>query len=417
VKYVGLEHVQHLLDCLQAQYTVPTDWSGTKYCGLTLEWDYVACIVNLSMPGYIAKALNRFQHPPPGKPEHSPHPWTAPTYGALTQLSAPGSTSPTLATTEKLCLQEIIGTLLYYARAVDCTMLVQLPQPPTTQATAKAITHLLNYAATHPDAVLSYQASDMILHVQSDASYQSESQSCSRAGGYFFLSSNSPAHTTTIDPRAPPPPINGNVHVPCAIIKVVVSSAAEAELGALFHNGKEAAWLQTTLIDMGHAQPPTPIQTDNSCAAGIANGTVKQRRSKAIDMRFYWICDRVSQGQFVVHWHQGSDNLADYFTKHHSPSHHCLMCSRYLLELHHPAHAICGVEGVLIPTVSPKPTNGQQSTSPQSLTATADVLAQYADNEADHGLKLAKTAHKLQPPQQPTELINIELRFSHSLSH
>jgi hypothetical protein len=70
-------------------------------------------------------------------------------------------------------------------------------------------------------------------------------------------------------------------------MKAVVSSAAEAELGALFYNGKEAAWLRTTLINMGHAQPPTPIQTDNSCAAGIANGTVKQRRSKAIDMRFY----------------------------------------------------------------------------------------------------------------------------------
>jgi hypothetical protein len=49
------------------------------------------------------------------------------------------------------------------------------------------------------------------------------------------------------------PPINGNVHVSCAIMKVLVSSAAEAELGALFHNGKEAAWLQTTLIYMGHA--------------------------------------------------------------------------------------------------------------------------------------------------------------------
>jgi hypothetical protein len=229
-----------------AQYTVTTDWSGTKYCGLTLEWDDVVRTVNLSMPGYVAKALNQFQHPPPGKPEHSPHSWTAPTCGAITQLSALGDMSPTLATSEKLCLQEIIGTLLYYARAVDCTMLAalgSLAAAPTTQVTAKAITQLLNYATTHPDAVLSYQASDMILHVHSDASYQSESQSCSWAGGYFFLSSNSPTHTTMIDPRAPPPPINGNVHVPCAIMKVVVSSAAEAELGALFHNGKEAAWL------------------------------------------------------------------------------------------------------------------------------------------------------------------------------
>jgi hypothetical protein len=85
-------------------------------------------------------------------------------------------------------------------------------------------------------------------------------------------------------------------------MKVVCSSDAEAEIGALFYNAKEAAWLRTTLEDMGHPQPPTTIHTDNTCAAGIANGTVKQRRSKAIDMRSYWVRDRVSQGQFIVHW-------------------------------------------------------------------------------------------------------------------
>jgi hypothetical protein len=68
--------------------------------------------------------------------------------------------------------------------------------------------------------------------------------------------------------------------------------------------------------------------------AGIANATVKQRRSKAIDMRFYWVRDRVHQGQFIIHWRRGTDNQADYFSKHHSPAHHCLMRSRYLLELH-----------------------------------------------------------------------------------
>jgi hypothetical protein len=111
-------------------------------------------------------------------------------------------------------------------------------------------------------------------------------------------------------------------------------------------------------------------------------------------MRFYWIRDRVAQGHFVVHWSQGSDNLTDYFTKHHSPSHHRLMGSRYLLELHRPSHAIRGGKGVLIPTVSPR------STSRQSLTTTADALAQYADKKTDHGLNMAMTANKLKTPQQ-----------------
>jgi hypothetical protein len=90
---------------------------------------------------------------------------------------------------------------------------------------------------------------------------------------------------------------------------------------------------------MGHPQPATPIQTDNPCDAGISNETVKQRRPRAINMRFYWIRNQIKQGQFIVYWAPGNDNLSDYFTKHHSPAHHKLMRSRYLLELHKPVQA------------------------------------------------------------------------------
>ena len=72
-------------------------------------------------------------------------------------------------------------------------------------------------------------------------------------------------------------------------MKKVLSSAAEAEFGALFHNTKEATPLRTTLAELGHPQPPTPVLVDNSTAVGLANDTVTQRRSRAIDMRFYWV--------------------------------------------------------------------------------------------------------------------------------
>jgi hypothetical protein len=85
-----------------------------------------------------------------------------------------------------------------------------------------------------------------------------------------------------------------------------------------------------TLEEMGHQQPATPIQADNACAVGLANDTVKQKRSKAIDMRFYWVRDRVKQGQFVIYWKKGGDNDADYFTKHHPPAHHRRMRSKFL---------------------------------------------------------------------------------------
>jgi hypothetical protein len=113
----------------------------------------------------------------------------------------------------------------------------------------------------------------------------------------------------------------------------VMTSATEAELATLFHNARDGIPIRTALIEMGHPQAQTPIQTDNACATGIVNETVKQRRSKAIDMRFYWIRDRIKQGQYMVHWRKGADNLADYFTKHHSPAHHRHMRSQYLLTL------------------------------------------------------------------------------------
>jgi hypothetical protein len=115
-------------------------------------------------------------------------------------------------------------------------------------------------------------------------------------------------------------------------MSVVLSSATEAELGALFYNAKDATAFRVTLDKLGHTQPPMPIQTDNACASGIANKTIKQRRSKAIDMCFYWVKDRVEQKQFIIYWRPGLTNLADYFSKHHSPAHHRKMRSHYLLD-------------------------------------------------------------------------------------
>jgi hypothetical protein len=79
-----------------------------------------------------------------------------------------------------------------------------------------------------------------------------------------------------------------------------MASASEAEVGASFHNAQDAISIHTTLEELGWPQPTTPIQVENSCAAGIINDTVKQRRSKAIDMRFYWVRDRVNQGQLAT---------------------------------------------------------------------------------------------------------------------
>jgi hypothetical protein len=90
--------------------------------------------------------------------------------------------------------------------------------------------HFLNYGATHPDATLRYRASDMILHIHSDAAYLNETEARSRVGGHHFLGD-----------RASPinQPSNGAILDIAKILKHVVSSTTEAEVGATFLNGKQ----------------------------------------------------------------------------------------------------------------------------------------------------------------------------------
>jgi hypothetical protein len=125
------------------------------------------------------------------------------------------------------------------------------------------------------------------------------------------------------------------LHTSSVILRNVMASAAEAKIGALFVNAQDGTVLLTTLIELGHPQPPTPLQSDNSTAPGTVNASIRQRRSKAIDMRFYWDPDRVNQGHFLVYWRPGTENLADYFTKHHPTAHHRLVGNTFL----HPTKA------------------------------------------------------------------------------
>ena len=164
----------------------------------------------------------------------------------------------------------------------------------------------------------------MALQIHSDASYLSVTKGRSRAGGHIYLGTKSNSTKPMLN--------NGAILTICGIIKHVMSSAAEAKISGLFINAKEGEILRNTLDEMGHPQEATPIQTDNSTASGIANGTINQQRSRSINMRFYWVRDRAKQGHFKVFWAPGKTNLANYFTKHHPPRNH----QRFRLVYLHP---------------------------------------------------------------------------------
>ena len=284
IKYLNDNEAHHLIRTLEKYYTIATDWTGTDYCGLHLQWNYKNRYVDVSMPQYIEKTLQKFNHPTPARAQHAPHDWIRPAYGAKIQYAPADPNLPVLDQAGTTRVQSINGTLMYYARAVDPSMLPALNEISTQQAkpTEQTITkcnHLLDYAATHPNAVIRYHASDMALHVDTDAAYLVLPNAKSRIAGHYYLSDH-PQHR----PTKPDPHPNGPIHTECKTLRTVVSSAAEAECGGPYINAQNAIPIRDALIAIGHPQAPTPIKTDNATALGIVSNLMKPKRSKTWDM-------------------------------------------------------------------------------------------------------------------------------------
>jgi hypothetical protein len=198
------------------------------------------------MPGYINKAIKKYQHPMPTAPQDTPYAVAPIQYGAKVQQVKINTTSP-LSTAELKQVQDIVGTLLYYAQAIHPTLLAALStiaaqQANGTQAEANVCKQLLNYVATHPN-----HAYDMILAVYTDTSYLSEAGGKSSAAGHFYLTNQNDKNFN-----------NRAILTLSAIIKHVMSSASEAELSALYYGCKMAAPLCTTLKKLGRTKPTQP---------------------------------------------------------------------------------------------------------------------------------------------------------------
>jgi hypothetical protein len=169
------------------------------------------------------------------------------------------------------------------------SMTLQLSKQKPLRKKQVVTDQLLDYLSTHPDATIRYHASYMILHIHIDASYLSVSHARSRLDGLFFCGDTPPNEDN----------LNGSI-LNMASVKNMVASAAESEEGACFQNAQSGAPISITLIELGHKQPATPLWTDNSTDLGILNETITRKRSKAMDMRYHQLTDRVHQKQFGV---------------------------------------------------------------------------------------------------------------------
>eukprot|EP00804_Cyclotella_cryptica_P026913 CCRYP_014750-RA/>CCRYP_014750-RA protein AED:0.33 eAED:0.34 QI:0/-1/0/1/-1/1/1/0/377 len=286
VKYVGKEHALHLKSVLESYYPLSTDWTGNRYIGIRLDWDYNNRKVHLSMPGYKAKALKQFHHKPPSEPQHSPFPTKPIKYGAKKQYADRLPLHRCWTRRAKIHPTSLWETTLRTRRRLSLLCPISAIASQSAAPTQDTMTQTLNSSTTWPRKKKRFSPTMLAI---------------------WFL-----PHTI--------PPNNGAILNIAHIIKHAMAPATEAELAAV-HTAREAVYIRIILMELGHKQPATPLQTDNAMAEAVTNGKVQPSAPRP------WTC--ASTGcrsrmpkQFRIYWRPGHSNYADYWTKHHSAKHH-----------------------------------------------------------------------------------------------
>jgi hypothetical protein len=306
-----LDHLKHTLEQL---YVVKVDPKGRKYLGFNIDFNDKDHTVTLSMPGYVDKMIAQY-FPTSGpyklRNYNTPAVYKAPTFGSkqaqtpVPQDNSAPITDPSLI----LRLQGIIGSSLYYARAVDATILEAVNHISSDQAypTIDLLSRahrVVGYLNNHKNHCITYHACDMVLLSESDASLNSRSRGRSVGGGVHKCGNLN-------DPNFK----NGPILCVSSILPTVIPVISEAEYASAYERGRETVHLRNCLEALGHSQPPTLLTCDNEVAVGVALETVKLHRSKYIDTRYHWLRDQVRLGHILVRWQKGATNIADFLTK------------------------------------------------------------------------------------------------------
>jgi hypothetical protein len=224
------------------------------------------------MPGYIKKKLQEYKHSFLGRIQYCPYSPEPKRFGVDAQTPIVADATAALDAKGITRVQLIVGSILYYARAVNMLVSMALSsiaveQTKATEKTLGRCIQLLDYLASNSEAKVRYHVSDMVMNIHLDMLYLSETKGRSRACGHFFMG--------WMPKNGEPIKLNRAFYVNTTILRCVVASAAEAELGALFHNCQDGIIFWQTLTDLGHPQPKTPVHCDNATAHGITNNTVK----------------------------------------------------------------------------------------------------------------------------------------------
>ena len=122
----GIQHTKHLKEALEKYYKVAVDWKGRLFCGITLDWNYNMRHVNLSVPGYVQRKRNKYQHANIKNPQHSPYQAQPIEYVTEVQQPVKSDASAPLSDETIKRVQDIVGAFVWYSRACDPTLAASL---------------------------------------------------------------------------------------------------------------------------------------------------------------------------------------------------------------------------------------------------------------------------------------------------
>ncbi len=140
VKYMNRDNIDDLIALIKKTYNLTKGWMGNLYCGICLDWDYTNHTVNISMPGYIEKNLQQYSYIASKQVQKCLYMPAPKRFGSKAQAPLPSDSSPKLDKAGIKKVQKIVGSILYYALAVNMTVLMALSTIAANQTIATAQT-------------------------------------------------------------------------------------------------------------------------------------------------------------------------------------------------------------------------------------------------------------------------------------
>lgn len=163
---------------------------------------------------------------------------------------------------------------------------------------------IVKYLQMTRDLGLVFKPNSTRIYCSADASFATNIDARSQTGAIVQMGSN-----------------NAPLHVGSKKQKLVAASSTEAEMIALTHAAQEVYWVMEIMEEIGITMQPAIIHQDNqSCMTLSYVGPGKTAKSRAINIKYFWVKQFLDQGRMILEYTPSSEMLADGLTKPLQPA-------------------------------------------------------------------------------------------------